>query len=77
MNTKPDELGHGNSPAAWTSVIVMLVGISIGVFFLFLMNFTMVWIGVAILVLGIILGIVMKLAGYGVNGSKFQPKQHS
>lgn len=77
MSTKQEELGHGSSPAAWTSVIVMLIGLSIGTLFLFLGNIPLVWVGAGILVLGMILGLVLKAAGYGVNGPKYQPKQHS
>ena len=42
--------GHGNSPAAWTCVIVMLVGL--------------------------IIGFVMRKAGYGVGGSKLKNSGH-
>lgn len=77
MSTKQEELGHGNSPAAWTAVIVMVIGLSIGTLFLFLENITMVWVGAGVLALGMLLGLVMKAVGYGVNGSKIQAKQHS
>lgn len=76
MSTKQEELGHGNSPAAWTAVIVMMLGITVGALFLFLDNTVMVWVGAGLLVLGMILGGVLKAAGYGVGGPKYQPKQH-
>lgn len=73
------ELGHGNSPAAWTSVGVMLVGVIVGcIAFLIGESATMLfWIGgVGIIVLGIIAGPVLKMAGYGVGGSKLKNNGH-
>ncbi len=73
------ELGHGNSPAAWTAVAVMLVGTIVGcIAFLIGESATMLfWIGgVGIIAIGLILGGVMKLAGYGVGGSKLKNDGH-
>jgi ABC-type transport system involved in cytochrome bd biosynthesis fused ATPase/permease subunit len=68
--------GHGHSPAAWTAVIIMLVGIAIGTFFFFLDMPIVVWIAAGIVVIGLIVGWVMARAGYGVNGSKTTAKEH-
>ena len=32
----PNDPGHGHSPAAWTAVIVMIIGLSLGTVFFFL-----------------------------------------
>ncbi|AIX99893.1 hypothetical protein ART_0295 [Arthrobacter sp. PAMC 25486] len=72
------ELGHGNSPAAWTSVAVMLIGVLIGcVAFLMGESATLLfWIGVGVIAVGVILGPVLKMAGYGVGGSKLKSNGH-
>lgn len=68
--------GHGHSPAAWTAVIIMLVGIAIGTFFFFLDMPVVVWIAAGIVVIGALVGWGMAKAGYGVNGSKVTAKEH-
>jgi hypothetical protein len=68
--------GHGHSPAAWTAVIIMLVGIAIGTFFFFLDMPIVVWISAGIVVIGALVGWGMAKAGYGVNGSKVTAKEH-
>lgn len=68
--------GHGHSPAAWTAVVIMLLGVSAGTFFFCLEMPPLVWASVGVIVLGLIVGWVLKLAGYGVNGPKYSPKAH-
>jgi len=78
--------GEGNSPAAWTAVIIMLVAFSIGtVAFFFDVIGTvafffdvqvMVWVAVALLLVGMLVGYVLKRMGYGVYGAKYTPKGH-
>lgn len=75
--THHNDPGHGDSPAAWTAVIVMLLGIAAGALFLFLGNITLVWVSAGVVVLGLLLGWVLAKAGYGVNGPRFQPKRHN
>ena len=70
------DLGHGNSPAAWTCVIVMLVGALIAAI-AFVIASTPIFIGGAVvMVVGLILGYVMRKAGYGVEGSKLKNSGH-
>lgn len=76
MTSQHEEPGHGDSPAAWTAVVVMLIGIAAGAVFFFLNMPTMVWICAGIVALGIILGFVLSKAGFGVNGPKYTPKTH-
>ncbi|GAA5151371.1 hypothetical protein GCM10025768_17610 [Microbacterium pseudoresistens] len=68
--------GHGHSPAAWTAVVIMLVGIAIGTTAFFLDVPVVVWVSVGIVVVGMIVGVVMAKAGYGVKGPKYTPKAH-
>jgi len=68
--SEESEPGHGNSPAAWTAVIIMLVGFTIGTFAFWFDLAWLVWASAAIVVLGAVVGWVLARAGYGVNGGK-------
>ena len=69
--------GHGNSPAAWTAVIIMLIAFVIGTFAFWFDLAWLVWASAGLLVLGAIVGLVLKLLGFGVGGDRYQPKAHS
>lgn len=76
MSDEYSDPGEGNSPAAWTAVVIMLIAFSIGtIAFFFNLQF-LVWAAVGLLVVGIIVGFVMKRMGYGVYGAKYTPKGH-
>lgn len=69
--------GHGNSPAAWTAVIIMLVAFTIGTFAFW---FNIPWLVIAsagLVVVGLIVGAILAKAGYGVGGAKYTPKAHN
>ena len=71
-----DEIGEGHSPAAWTAVIIMLIAFAVGTtFFVFAMPWGVVG-ACVIFIIGLIVGWVMKRAGYGVGGAKYHPKGH-
>jgi hypothetical protein len=70
------EPGEGNSPAAWTAVIIMLIAVSIGTIAFFFDQPIVVWASVGLLILGIAVGFVLKHLGYGVYGAKYTPKGH-
>ncbi len=76
MSTQADP-GHGNSPAAWTTVIIMLVAISLGTLAFWLDIAWAVYASVGLLVVGAIVGAAMAKAGYGAAGPKYTPKAHS
>lgn len=69
--------GHGNSPAAWTAVTVMLVAFTIGTFAFWFDVAWLVWASVGLLLVGGLLGLVLAKAGYGVGGDKLTAKGHS
>jgi hypothetical protein len=76
MSIESDE-GHGNSPAAWTAVIIMLVAFALGTFFFW---FDLPWLVLAagvLAVLGLITGKVLAVMGYGVGGTKYASKAHN
>ena len=70
------EPGHGHSPAAWTAVIIMLVGFALGTLFFWLDMPVLVWVSAGIVVLGVVVGIVMARMGYGAYGEKYAKKGH-
>lgn len=76
MSNQHTDPGHGDSPAAWTAVIVMLIGIAVGTVAFFLAVEWLVWASAGVVVFGAILGFILAKAGYGVNGPKFSPKTH-
>lgn len=76
MSNNIGDPGHGHSPAAWTAVVIMLVAVSIGTLFFFLDMPAVVWASAGLLLVGLIVGWVMKRAGYGVGGSKVAAKEH-
>jgi len=68
--------GHGNSPAAWTAVIIMLVAFTIGTLAFWFDLPIIVWASAGLVVVGAIVGLVLKRAGYGVGGAKVTTKAH-
>ena len=72
-----NEPGHGNSPAAWVAVVIMLVGFAGGTLAFCFDLPLFVWISVGVVVLGLIAGGVLSKLGYGVNGTRYAPKSHS
>ncbi|MGX9901535.1 HGxxPAAW family protein [Arthrobacter sp. SA17] len=70
------ELGHGNSPAAWTCVIVMLVGALIASIAFVIASTPIFIAGGVVMLVGLILGFAMRKAGYGVGGSKLKNSGH-
>lgn len=71
-----DAIGHGNSPAAWTCVIVMLVGALVASI-AFVIASTAIFVGgIVVMVAGLVAGWAMRRAGYGVGGSKLKNAGH-
>jgi uncharacterized membrane protein len=69
-------IGHGNSPAAWTCVLIMIVGsIAAGIGFV-MASHLVFWAGIAVMFIGLIVGGIMKKAGYGVDGDKLMNSGH-
>ncbi len=76
MSTESVEPGHGNSPAAWTSVVIMLLAFLIGTVAFFLELEWLVWGAAGLLVVGLLVGWILARVGYGVNGPKYAPSAH-
>ncbi len=68
--------GHGHSPAAWTAVVIMLLGFAAGTVFFCFEQPTLVWVSAALIPIGALVGWILAKAGYGVKGPKYSPKAH-
>jgi hypothetical protein len=58
---------HGHSIASWTLVIVVLVGAAVGAVAVLLPNLVVGIVAAVIVVLGVVAGKVLALAGYGAK----------
>ena len=58
---------HGNTPAAWTGVVIILVGFFVGGLGLVLGMDLMFWAGLALLPIGVIVGKIMQKMGLGAE----------
>jgi hypothetical protein len=76
LSNSIDDPGHGHSPAAWTAVVIMLVGFTIGTTAFFFDLPWLVWASVVLVVVGALVGWVMKKAGYGAGGAKVAAAEH-
>ena len=56
---------HGQTPAAWTAVIIMIFAFLVGGLGLILGISWMFWSSFAIFIIGVIVGKVMQMAGLG------------
>ena len=52
MSTETADPGHGHSPAAWTSVTIMLIAVTIGTVAFFLDVQWLVWASAVLLLVG-------------------------
>ncbi|MBT5576203.1 MAG: hypothetical protein HOJ98_03635 [Microbacteriaceae bacterium] len=76
MNPASDP-GHGDSPAAWTAVTVMIAALSVGTVAFYLQVWWLVIASAVATLVGWGLGFVLSAMGWGVRGPKFQPKEHA
>ncbi len=58
---------HGNTPAAWTGVTIILIGFVIGGIGMVIDEWMLFWIGLALLPLGAIIGKIMQVMGMGAE----------
>lgn len=69
--------GHGNSPAAWVAVVIMLVAFAIGTLAFWFDIAWLVWASAGLLIVGGLVGLILARLGYGVHGDKWTPKTHA
>ena len=58
---------HGNTPAAWTAVMIILAGFVVGGIALVIDSWPMFWVGVALGPIGVIAGVAMSKMGMGAE----------
>jgi small neutral amino acid transporter SnatA (MarC family) len=57
---------HGNTPAAWTAVTIIMVAFVIGAIAVLTANWVLFWVGaVGVAVVGAVVGKVMSMMGMG------------
>lgn len=56
---------HGNTPAAWTAVVVALAGFVVGGIGLMAGSWLTFWIGVALVPIGLVVFGILTKVGYG------------
>lgn len=71
-----EPVGHGNSPAAWTLVDIVLFGSGISCVAFALASALWFWLGVVVMGLGLLVGLIMRKVGYGVGGHKLKNNGH-
>ncbi|MET9376454.1 HGxxPAAW family protein [Streptomyces sp. NPDC003035] len=57
---------HGHTPAAWTGVIISFIGFCVAGVFMVAANTVGFWAGIAVILLGGVVGLAMKVAGLGM-----------
>ncbi|EXF25164.1 hypothetical protein BG28_13910 [Nesterenkonia sp. AN1] len=62
-----DHIGHGSTPAAWALSLTIILGSIIAGLGMVLEVWVMVWISILFLPLALVLGMVLKAKGYGVE----------
>ena len=58
---------HGSTPAAWTAVVIGLVGFAVGTFGVVVSTPALFWVGVALQPVALIAGKSLSLLGFGAN----------
>ena len=56
---------HGNTVAAWTAVIIMIIGATVSGVAVWYSAIPAFWVGIGIVVLGAVAGKVLQVMGYG------------
>ncbi|MGA4848290.1 HGxxPAAW family protein [Streptomyces sp. G5(2025)] len=63
---------HGHTPAAWTGVIIAFIGFCVAGAFMVMANVPGFWAGMALIVVGGLVGGVMRAMGLGADKSRQQ-----
>ena len=58
---------HGQTPAAWTAVIIIMFAFFLGTFAVIIAQPWLFWVSVGLMVVGAIVGQVMSMMGYGAK----------
>jgi hypothetical protein len=63
MATEHDN--HGQTPAAWTTVTILMIASVVGAIGIVSHNYTLFWVGIGMVVVGLIVGKIMQMMGMG------------
>jgi hypothetical protein len=66
---------EGQTVAAWTLVIVVILGAAVAAAGVLLALVWLFWAGLALVVLGVLIGKVLQMAGYGQGGANTVARQ--
>lgn len=69
MSEEVEHDSHGNSIAAWVSVVIMALAVVVGTVAFYLAEGWLVWTSAGVLILGLILGPILSKLGLGVKAS--------
>ena len=58
---------HGQTPAAWTAVTIIIVAFFLGTFAVVIAQPWLFWVSVGLIVVGVVVGQVMSMMGYGAK----------
>jgi hypothetical protein len=65
--TEAPHSDHGSTPAAWTAVIIIIIAFAVGTIGIVLANWTVFWVGAALVVVGGVVGKIMQKMGLGAQ----------
>lgn len=66
---------HGQTVAAWTLVIVVLVGGAVAAAGVLAALVWLFWVGLGVVAVGIVVGKILQMAGYGQGGANTLARQ--
>lgn len=58
---------HGQTPAAWTAVTIIMFAFFLGTFAVIIAQPWLFWVSIGLIVVGVIAGQVMSMMGYGAK----------
>ncbi len=67
------EDNHGNTPAAWTAVVIILIGFALGAWSMWVVSWPLFWVSVGLVIVGGIVGKVMQMMGFGTSPQHHAP----
>jgi len=70
----PEHDDHGSTPAAWTAVVIITIAFTVGTLAVVLGNWPMFWVGVGLVVLGAVVGRIMRAMGLGKRTPAREPE---
>lgn len=65
MSANVNDPGHGDTVAAWTTVIAIMIAFAVATIGVWFANSALIISGVVLVVAGLLAGFVLKRAGYG------------